>query len=224
MKRSILFLTFAALFFPPVLKAADWKADLEKKLASVYAVAKVSKLSGAVTNPGTVFVLKVDNITGSSQTAAPNRVIDGKVRAPGGLSAGFNKHTFKKNDRLYVTDINVSDDNIKLVFLSVDASNENIEGTSSQARYRCILLFEYPKNYLQTADAVKLQADFGAIVPTEEQANAVQTKTVALGQTMAEVEAILGKPETIVNLGTKVIYNYKGMKVIFVDGKVSDVQ
>jgi hypothetical protein len=51
-----------------------------------------------------------------------------------------------------------------------------------------------------------------------------QTKTVALGQTMAEVEAILGKPETIVNLGTKVIYNYKGMKVIFVDGKVSDVQ
>ena len=53
---------------------------------------------------------------------------------------------------------------------------------------------------------------------------AVQTKTIELGQTPVQVEAILGKPETVINLGSKVTYAYKTMKVIFVDGKVSDVQ
>jgi hypothetical protein len=38
------------------------------------------------------------------------------------------------------------------------------------------------------------------------------------------VEDILGKPERIVDLGAKVIYVYKDMKVTFVDGKVTDVQ
>ena len=52
----------------------------------------------------------------------------------------------------------------------------------------------------------------------------MNAKTIALGQTRLEVEAILGKPERIVDLGAKVTYVYKDMKVIFVDGKVSDVQ
>jgi hypothetical protein len=38
------------------------------------------------------------------------------------------------------------------------------------------------------------------------------------------VEAALGKPDTIVNLGAKMTYVYKTMKVIFQDGKVADVQ
>ena len=47
-----------------------------------------------------------------------------------------------------------------------------------------------------------------------------------MGQTFEEVEAILGKPDTVAKLGSKTIYTYKsvGMKVIFTDGKVTDVQ
>jgi len=48
--------------------------------------------------------------------------------------------------------------------------------------------------------------------------------TVALGQTPGEVEGILGQPVSKALLGPKVIYNYNGMKVIFKDGKVADVQ
>ena len=40
----------------------------------------------------------------------------------------------------------------------------------------------------------------------------------------AEVEKILGKPKQVINLGQKVIWIYDSMKVIFVDGKVVDVQ
>ena len=36
-----------------------------------------------------------------------------------------------------------------------------------------------------------------------------------------QVEAAMGKPEKKVTLGTKQIYYYKDMKVIFLSGKVS---
>jgi hypothetical protein len=48
--------------------------------------------------------------------------------------------------------------------------------------------------------------------------------TVTLGQTQGDVEGILGQPTSKAILGPKVIYNYNGMKVIFKDGKVADVE
>jgi hypothetical protein len=48
--------------------------------------------------------------------------------------------------------------------------------------------------------------------------------SVELGQTPDQVKAAMGAPTSVANLGSKVIYNYNGMKVIFKDGKVSDVQ
>ncbi len=48
--------------------------------------------------------------------------------------------------------------------------------------------------------------------------------TVSMGQTTAQVEAIMGKPKSIANLPNRTIYVYDGLKVVFVNGKVSDVQ
>jgi hypothetical protein len=47
---------------------------------------------------------------------------------------------------------------------------------------------------------------------------------ISLGQTIDQVIGILGQPKTISDLGSKKIYVYKDMKVVFVGGKVSDVQ
>lgn len=58
----------------------------------------------------------------------------------------------------------------------------------------------------------------GAVVPQSG------TPTVARGQSTAQVAAILGAPKQIIDLGSKQIYKYPDMKVVFVDGKVSDVQ
>jgi hypothetical protein len=49
-------------------------------------------------------------------------------------------------------------------------------------------------------------------------------KTTAVGQTIDQVVANLGPPVKIVKLGTKQIYYYKDFKVVFVGGKVTDVQ
>ena len=48
--------------------------------------------------------------------------------------------------------------------------------------------------------------------------------TISLGQAIAEVESINGKPDKIIDLGAKKIYMYKDLKITFTDGKVSDVQ
>jgi hypothetical protein len=48
--------------------------------------------------------------------------------------------------------------------------------------------------------------------------------SVEVGQTPDQVQAALGAPGHVANLGSKIIYYYDGKKVIFKDGKVSDVQ
>ena len=55
-------------------------------------------------------------------------------------------------------------------------------------------------------------------------ATAAPTTTVSMGQTMAEVESIMGKPKSVAALPNKTIYVYDGLKLIFVNGKVSDIQ
>jgi hypothetical protein len=51
-----------------------------------------------------------------------------------------------------------------------------------------------------------------------------QTKTVELGQTIEQVDEILGAPQKILKAGAKVIYVYQDLKVTFENGKVSDLQ
>ena len=49
-------------------------------------------------------------------------------------------------------------------------------------------------------------------------------KEIKLGQTPDQVTANIGQPDKIVRLGAKQIYVYKDMRLVFVSGKVSDVQ
>jgi hypothetical protein len=53
---------------------------------------------------------------------------------------------------------------------------------------------------------------------------AVETKSIAVGQTKDQVVAILGQPDKVVKVGTKEIYQYKDIKVTFVNGKMTDAQ
>jgi len=61
-------------------------------------------------------------------------------------------------------------------------------------------------------------------VDEEQKKSAVPPKEIRLGMVPAEVEAALGVPETMVDLGEKVLYKYKNMTVEFRDAKVTDVR
>jgi len=60
--------------------------------------------------------------------------------------------------------------------------------------------------------------------PAQQQQAQADPVSIEKGMTVDQVEAAMGKPEKKVTLGNKVIYYYKDMKVIFLSGKVSDVQ
>jgi len=60
--------------------------------------------------------------------------------------------------------------------------------------------------------------------PPPADAPVAPPKSIAIGQTKDQVVASFGQPERIVKLGSKEIYSYKDLKVIFVGGKVTDVQ
>jgi len=64
----------------------------------------------------------------------------------------------------------------------------------------------------------------GAQQPAAQDQPAAEPASIDKGMTTDQVQAAMGKPDKIVNLGTKTIYYYKDMKVIFLSGKVSDVQ
>ncbi len=231
-------------------QADDWKDALKNQLKAAYTLTVIERnwvkgilldaekmnLDAARINPGTVLVIQKEGIKANwaSESVFFNKVRDGKIGTQGGILGAMQTYgskentmrTFKPGERMYVTKIGVKDKEVFFDLLSRDMFDINIDGTTSQKRYCARLNFEFPKNYLETADSTKVKETIDVVLKKDEGTKADTTgpKTVELGQTPEQVEAILGKPEKIVKLDPKMIYIYKDMKIIFVDGKVADVQ
>jgi hypothetical protein len=60
--------------------------------------------------------------------------------------------------------------------------------------------------------------------PADQPQQPAQPASIDKGMTPDQVQAALGAPDKVVNLGAKQIYVYKDLKVTFLNGKVSDVQ
>lgn len=233
-RNSLFFrsLIFVFLMLPLTsANSATWKEALKETLQATYPLTKTSKLAKErVTQPGAVFVIQQEGIMAdlsSDVTMTSTKVRDGKVLQRGGASAWLAKKTtrvFKPGERVYVTDIDVEDDALWVRVLSCEMFEVTVKGSTKQTRYRGAVVFEFPKDSLATATGAEVTQRIGAVLKSEQEASAVQTKSIELGQTPEQVEAILGKPEKIIHLGQKVTYVYKDMKVIFLDGKVADVQ
>lgn len=75
----------------------------------------------------------------------------------------------------------------------------------------------------QANEADQAEREVSASVASASAANSGSSTTIALGQTIDQVTGALGNPSRIVDLGAKKIYTYPDMKIIFQNGKVSDV-
>ncbi len=212
-----------------VCQAADHA--VEDALIAKYQLTKTGMDRVRITQPGTVLILQKDGISGDLATDMSfleNKVTDGKVAQAGGFMASMQGKTtsrdLKAGDKVFLFKIEVKDDKVSYFIITCDTFDVAEHGSTKQTRYKALLTFELGKPFLATAtaDSIKKVAD-GVLIP-EEEAKAANTKSVDMGQSPEQVEAILGKPDKIVNLGAKKIYVYKDMKIIFTDDKVSDVQ
>jgi len=145
------------------------------------------------------------------------------VQAGGSIQGSFREagRQFKQGDRAYLNKIDVKDKEVQYVLTSFDTYEES---PGLRTRYVSFLIFQFPEGFLETADANAVKKIIDEVIAPEDEVKVAATKSVELGQTPEQVEAVLGRPDKIVNLGAKKVYVYKDMKIVFVDDKVSDVQ
>lgn len=214
-------------------KPEQWKSALNESLYTGLPIklTKTSLSMNQIKEPGTLFILRKDGVSGTKagEGFAANVVKDGAIVQKGSamnmlLGGGANRRDFKAGDKFYLTDFALKDKQISFGLVSAITYDVTTNGTTKSERYACQLQFEFPDGYLASAKPADVQATIDAVVVPEGWLKADAPATVELGQSFEAVEKALGKPERVVNLGSKVTWVYKDMKVIFQDGKVADVQ
>ncbi len=158
-------------------------------------------------------------------------------------------HLFQVGDKVYPSkiEVDVGKDDVAMMIVACDTCNKTDPSTYNKAK----VVFQFPKGALAKASAGEVEDTIGQLLaisedtqqdqggqqggqagqgaqdqqgaqqPEQQQA---EPQTIEKGQTTDQVQAALGKPDKIVNLGPKQLYVYKDLKVTFVNGKVVDVQ
>lgn len=213
-------------------QAADWKQPLKESLTAQYRLTKTGWGDETrITAPGSVYVVTAEGISARSakdMSMLVTTIENGQAHQPKGGLAIFvdtkNTRQIKVGERFYLVALDIKDSGIMFRLVSVDTFDVNVDGNTRQTRYRSVLWFPIPQQTLQNSTVADLKKIFDPIFRSETEATASNTKTIQIGQSLADVEGILGKPDKIVDLGAKKIFVYKDMKVVFLDSKVSDVQ
>lgn len=218
-------------FMSTSAQAKNWKDSLEAELRRSIKVTKVGTDAMRITDPGTVFVIQKEGLSGdlsSDFTSLLNHVTpEGNVRQAKGLAAALgskeSNRDFAVGDRVYVRQLDVRNNEVDVLVVSQETFPITRNGSTKQTRYKSAIRFDFPKDSLARAGAAAVLARIEAVLQPVN-APSAEPKTVELGQTVAQVEAVLGKPDKVIKLGAKTIYVYKDLKVTFTDGKVTDVQ
>jgi hypothetical protein len=211
------------------MPARDWKRTLRVQIDSAFAQSETSLTLQRVTRPGDVLVLQKDGMAakpGLDGLSSTSKYMDGTIEQPSGLLAAISNNNqmqqFKAGQEVYTINTGVADDRVVFQLVAKELSTVTIEGNTRQVRLAGQLAVEFPRGYLATAPFADVMARISEVIRTQSAASA--PRTVALGQRRSEVESILGRPTSVVDLGAKVMYVYPAMKIIFQDGKVADVQ
>lgn len=211
----------------PMGVLASSEAEIRQGLERKYTVTERSKWSAQVTKPGTILVAQKSGLQASTPRLVmkPTVIRNGNLDYVGGgnYTGGDSGHTLKVGERMYLYAIQTTAETLTLIYGTVDAHEREDKGSTKAQPYQIALRFEYDGG-LQAVDTSRVLADVATFFTTESEAATSDVNTIKLGQTPAEVVAILGAPEKKIDLGKKLIYAYKDMKIVFVDGRVSDVQ
>jgi hypothetical protein len=233
----------------PAAHSQDQRTEVEKRLGSQFTLTKMASDGSDVIKAGSVLVLHKDGLTMCSTDAkAPlmntykngtisigfkaQMVWSASLGAAGQQTTDIAQRKFVDGEKFWITAHSIQNDGVVLTFYS-DPYND--------VRYYGQLKFPFPKGGFPPADdMMKSIAEVISVEASEEAAPAPVAapapaktavnvpsntpKTIGLGQTKDQVATILGQPQKVANLGAKEIYFYKDMKVIFVNGKVTDIQ
>jgi hypothetical protein len=262
----LIFAGLVSLVVIPRPAAAQGASTLQDDLSKMFKAATVNSDSTglAVTNPGTVLVIKKGGIRAyppTDKTVLPNTYKDGVVHAPSSLikkvwnfkdrgQGADNSRLLPIDTKVYPTKISVDakSDKVTLNIIECDSCN-NVQQPSS---FRAQITFQFASGYLQSAAPDQIADQINTLLANDLSADQgggqdqgagnqgggqgggqqqaappdppKEPQSIEKGQTEDQVVAAFGKPDKIVNLGSKKLYIYKDMKITFIGGKVTDVQ
>jgi hypothetical protein len=207
-------------------------SDLADKLKADYPLTKVGVSMmrfdyQRITAPGPVLTIRIPGIyadpAGTTQLIVNTNIVDGHASQQRGLLASMSNtsgsRTLNAGETVYVTKLDVKKDTVHLELLTEAVTTL---GGGLGTRYRAEVVFHIPNLDTLTHEEVKKAID--AVIADPVSANAVQSKTVTIGMSPDNVKGALGNPAKIIDLGAKKVFVYPDMKIVFNDGKVSDVQ
>jgi hypothetical protein len=181
-----------------------------------------------ITQPGGIYAVRVAGIyadvANTDNVIVNTNIANGQVSQATGFSAAFGgntgrSRTLNPNEKVYVTNLYANKTSVFIELLTVDVTTL---GDGQGTRYRAELNVKLPGLDSMSPEDVKKVID--TVIADPATASAVESKTVKLGMNPDEVKTTLGNPDKIIDLGAKQLYIYKDMKIVFIDGKVSDVQ
>jgi hypothetical protein len=228
--RRVAWFGVCALLWANVASAqgGPWQKTLENALKETYKLTKTATFSAnRVTSPGAIYVVTQEGVLGDladDATVMVTKVQDGRVLQPGGIFGKATSRPFKQGEKVFIRDISVKEDAVLIQVLSTETFSVNQKGSTQQSRYKGALRFEIPPRLLSQMRAEEFKPLVSKVIRLDSDTGNGGPKTIELGQSIAQVESVLGQPSTVVKLGGKTIYSYKDMKVVFVNGRVSDVQ
>ena len=180
-----------------------------------------------ITQPGVVLTVRIPGIyadmANTQQAIINTNIEDGQAAQQKGFLASLSKtnqsRTLDPNETVYVTRLGVSKNTVHMELLTQKVTTLDCCGGT---RYRSELNFRISNLDNLSPDEVKKIID--GVIADSATTNAVQSKTIKLGMTVDEVKKEFGNPNKIIDLGTKQIYVYPDMKVVFKDSAVADVE
>ena len=208
----------------------------------------------AVVEPGTLLAVQkggVLSVPWAAMALCPAKFQDNSLHPSVGFCAGMVKTVskyFQKGDKVYPVKIDVNLEKAKISFEVVACDSCN--GVNPPTSMKGEVVFQFAKGYLEKANVGEVEDTIGQVFSISsddqqgqgdqgnqqqgqqqseqqsapQQQQQAEPQTIQLGMTTDQVQAVLGKPEKIFNVGSKQIYTYKDVKVTFLNGKVSDVQ
>lgn len=241
---------FIALYFGAVVTcfSAGNRQTLQDQLRNTYRVSKFKLGMTQLTERGSVLIVQRAGLTANpSVLPFVNYIRNGQVKhgkmsdffagmsdestAPAGVQVG---------DGFYLAKLQVKKDEIVFQIRGCGACEPGapLDPNAPSA----VVAFQFEKGYLASATPQQVHAVIapfivsadepqpGPSVPAEQIAQtsgappAAAPVTITGGEDMQQVIQVLGEPETRATVGSKEILTYTGVKITFVNGKVSDVQ
>jgi hypothetical protein len=236
MKRfEVAVLAGALMLSAAPLQAASWEKSLIKKIEGVYRPTSISAWDGSLKEGyDTLVVIQPGVIAwparGGGWVRTNYLVADGTFTPERGADTRSGGRSFRKGERVIIYDIQAdterkNGDVVQLSLISVEAVDRQEGGNTVGTRYKGAIAYLFPKGYLEGADFSDVKKAINTVLVSEKEFKPMDAPaTVRLGMTPEEVERVLGKPQKILDLGTKKIYVYPDLKITFIDTKVADVQ